>query len=892
MIASSVPSSPNLPATLGRFQIVRRLGQGAQSEVYLAFDPQLRREVALKALRGSADTAKALLNEARAVSRLSHAAIIPVFEAAQVEANGDASETGGRAYLVFEYVSGPTLAELLRQQGALVSSLAVKMLLPVLDAVAYAHANNVIHRDLKPSNILMDRRGMARVMDFGIAVRQVSSDGFPLHDNTPESAFDDSANPHTLVGTPAYMAPEYVQHGQVSPQMDVFSAGLILFEMLIGRRAVPGDNGFASIHFLVNTDITLPDTTPYPVDERLRAILGRALARDPALRYARMVDLVDALMVWVDPQPEVEGDAVVLSGAGGGRAGAVVTATAHAVALEALLRRIRLKSEFPALSESLVQINRLASSDQQNLGVLTQAVLCDVAVTQKLLRMVNSAMYRSFGGGAVSTVSRAIQLLGYAAVRTAATSLPLLAPNKDKAYVGRQLDERMLTYFCGTLARELSGLRDRDAEEAFVCGSFHRLGDMLLHSYFPEEFAEIERLCQAAPRSHSASVAAAQRDSAVRQVLGLSCEALGIGVAKTWGLPETVLRSMRAVVDTHVANGPVALSAVLAVATPGTRAEVLRTLSAFSAELSRAWLLPGADRRQAAISVASQRYAKALALTTKEIMAALELASVAVKRLLQGLRMDMHHSEVAHRLGLVAGPWPASSSAPPLVPLPLHPPPYSPTGQAAQAVSGAVMAPALPNTAVGVPPLVGAGEPLRLACQEQLAAGIQDLASCLLEPFKLNALVLGVLQVLQQAAGFRQVIFCVREAKANALVGCIAVGAAPSGDKDPGRLRIAMDDVDDLFTATVFKGEDLWLPDVAHHLQNLHGDMLPAWPRKSMGATSVLLLPLHLKSQPLGLIYADRGSAESSALPLGAKELALMATLRNQVVLAFRQRAF
>ncbi len=881
MIASSVPSSPNLPATLGRFQIVRRLGQGAQSEVYLAFDPQLRREVALKALRGSADTAKALLNEARAVSRLSHAAIIPVFEAAQAEVSGDASETGGRAYLVFEYVSGPTLAELLRQQGALVSSLAVKMLLPVLDAVAYAHANNVIHRDLKPSNILMDRRGMARVMDFGIAVRQVSSDGFPLHDNTPESAFDDSANPHTLVGTPAYMAPEYVQHGQVSPQMDVFSAGLILFEMLIGRRAVPGDNGFASIHFLVNTDITLPDTTPYPVDERLRAILGRALARDPALRYACMVDLVDALMVWVDPQPEGEGDAVVLSGAGGGRAGAVVTATAHAVALEALLRRIRLKSEFPALSESLVQINRLASSDQQNLGVLTQAVLCDVAVTQKLLRMVNSAMYRSFGGGAVSTVSRAIQLLGYAAVRTAATSLPLLAPNKDKAYVGRQLDERMLAYFCGTLASELSGLRDRDAEEAFVCGSFHRLGDMLLHSYFPEEFAEIERLCQAAPRSHSASVAAAQRDSAVRQVLGLSCEALGIGVAKTWGLPETVLRSMRAVVDTHVANGPMALSAVLAVATPGTRAEVLRTLSAFSAELSRAWLLPGADRRQAAISVASQRYAKALALTTKEIMVALELASVAVKRLLQGLRMDMHHSEVAHRLGLVAGPWPASSSA--LL--------YAPTDQAAQAASDVVLAPAVLNTAVGVPS-VGAGEHLRLECQEQLAAGIQDLASRLLEPFKLNALVLGVLQVLQQAAGFRQVIFCVREAKANALVGCIAVGAAPSGDKDPGRLRLAMDDVDDLFTATVFKGEDLWLPDVAHHLQNLHGDMLPAWPRKSMGATSVLLLPLHLKSQPLGLIYADRGSAESLALPLGAKELALMATLRNQVVLAFRQRAF
>ncbi len=886
MIAPSVLPSPRLPATLGRFQIVRLLGQGAQSEVYLAFDPQLRREVALKALRGSSDTAKALLNEARAVSRLSHAAIIPVFEAAQAEVTGDAKDAGSRAYLVFEYVSGPTLAELLRQQGALVPSLAVKMLLPVLDAVAYAHANNVIHRDLKPSNILMDRRGMARVMDFGIAVRQVSGDGFPLLENTPDSDFEDTERPHALVGTPAYMAPEYVQYGRISPQMDVFSAGLILFEMLVGRRAVPGDSGFATIQFLANTDITLPATMPYPVDERLRAILARALARDPALRYAHMVDLVEALTVWSDPQSDVEGRGLTHLDSGEGQAGDGVTATVQAAALEALLRRIRLKSEFPALAESLMQINRLASSDLQNLGVLTEAVLCDVAVTQKLLRMVNSAMYRSFGGGAVSTVSRAIQLLGYAAVRTAAASLPLLPPNKDKVYTGRLLDERMLAYFCGNLARELSGLREHDAEEAFVCGSFHRLGDMLLHSYFPEEFAEIERLCQAAPRGLSASAAAAHRDSAVRQVLGLSCEALGIGVAKTWGLPEPVLRSMRAVVVTRVANGPVVLSAVLAVATPGTRTEMLRTLSAFSAELSRAWLLSGADRRQAAISVASQRYAKALALTTKEIMAGLELAATAVKSLLQGLQMDLHHSEVAHRLGLVAGPFLAQSLA-------LSPPHSAQPeiGQAAGLATEAMLTPVALKTAVAMPQ-VAAVEPLRLQCREQLAAGIQDLASRLLEPFKLNALVLGVLQVLQQAAGFRQVIFCVREAKTNVLMGCIAVGSPPSGDKDPGRLRIAMDDMGDLFTATAFKGDDLWMPDVASYLQRLHADVLPAWTRKSMGATSMLLLPLHLKSQPLGMIYADRGSAEPSALQLGAKELALMGTLRNQLVLAFRQRAF
>jgi HD-like signal output (HDOD) protein len=210
------------------------------------------------------------------------------------------------------------------------------------------------------------------------------------------------------------------------------------------------------------------------------------------------------------------------------------------VALESALRRIRLKGEFPALPSSLARITRLAASDQQNLQVLAAAVLSDAALTQKLLRTVNAATYRSFGGGAVSTVSRAIQLLGYGAVRTAATSLPLLDFGKDRAQAGRVLDEILLAAFCGSLAQDLSGLSERDAEEAFVCGSLHRLGPMLLTFYFPEEAAEIDRLNHQRP---------GQRSSHVLQVLGLDDEALAVGVAKLWGFPELLTRSLRAIVD-------------------------------------------------------------------------------------------------------------------------------------------------------------------------------------------------------------------------------------------------------------------------------------------------------------------------------------------------------
>ena len=120
--------------------------------VYLALDPQLQREVAIKALRGSASTADALLNEARAVGRLSHPGIVPVFEVGEASPAQHNATSGGRtgAYLVFEYVAGPTLADVLKEQGALAPALAVRMLLPALEAVAYAHSRDVIHRDLKP----------------------------------------------------------------------------------------------------------------------------------------------------------------------------------------------------------------------------------------------------------------------------------------------------------------------------------------------------------------------------------------------------------------------------------------------------------------------------------------------------------------------------------------------------------------------------------------------------------------------------------------------------------------------------------------------------------------------------------------------------------------------
>ncbi|MCK6410156.1 MAG: protein kinase, partial [Thauera sp.] len=358
--------------TIGRFEIRRELGRGAQSVVHLAWDPQLEREVALKALhlgpRPGHDNAS-LLAEARAVSRLRHPGIVPVFEA---------GEDGGDPYLVFEYVPGESLAALLDRRGPLPAGEAVERMLEILAALAEAHAQGVIHRDLKPSNVLLDGGGHARVMDFGIA-RRIEAAGAS----------------EGLSGTPGYMAPEYIERREIGPRNDVFAAGVLLIELLAGRPLAREGGVKRVLERTRSTPVTLPADCP-PVDEALAAIALRAAALDPLARFADAAEFRLALEAWRQPaetDPEAGSEA---------RPGAV----------DFLMRRMKHRGDFPALSESVVAINRIAASESESVGTLSALILRDFGLTNQLRRVVNSAHFRPAGGGRISPISRAVVVLG------------------------------------------------------------------------------------------------------------------------------------------------------------------------------------------------------------------------------------------------------------------------------------------------------------------------------------------------------------------------------------------------------------------------------------------------------------------------------------------------
>ena len=806
--------------SIGRFEIVRELGRGAQSVVYLARDPHLQREVAIKTLhfsRPDPQKNQQLLSEARMVSQLSHPNIVPIFEA---------GEEKGDLYLVFEYVPGLNLAEYLRANGRLTPVKAISILIPVLDAIAHAHAAGIIHRDLKPHNVLLDSANMPRVMDFGIAARVESQGG----------------DGEAFMGTPAYMAPEYIERRECSEATDVFAAGLLFYECLTGQPAVRGENIYEVMNRIANQDIRMPKNDGVDIDDALASILYKATARDPQQRYTSVPQMREVLQDYLQPDELVE------------------SADARQSTIDFLLRRMRHKSDFPALSESVSTINKIAGSDKETISNLSNSILKDFSLTNKILRLVNSVYYRQAGGGSISTISRAVLVLGFDAVRNIAITVMLFEHLQNKNNANQLKEDFLRANLAAILAKDIGEQSSgRDVEQVFICSMFHNLGRLLSQFYFPDESDEIKRTMEQRPCTE---------DVAAVQVLGLTFEDLGIGIARTWGFPNLIVNSMRKLPAGNVRKANAA-------------EDRMRILAGFSNELCALISDVEPEQRDKALRKVAARFGDTVPLGEQALRDTMEKSFQEIAQFAGIIGINLKKSNFGRQLqrwGVQSGAPETSESAQSGV---------TPRAESNTETSATVLSAAVPAGAPGSPLDAdggdGEGAVTEVGNSEViLMAGIQDISNTLVEDFKLNDVLRIILETMYRAKGFKRVILCVRDARANTMLGRFGFG--PDAPEMARCFNFSLAFTPDIFHAALSKGVDILISDTN---DPKIAARIPPWYRKGVNAGTFVIFPLTIRNNPVAMIYADCDRPGEIVIP--EKELSLLRTLRNQAVLAIKQ---
>ncbi len=257
--------------TVGRYEITGELGRGAMGVVYKAKDPTIGRTVALKTMRldvhglDAAEMVRRFQNEARAAGVLSHPNIVTIY---------DAGEQDGIFYIAMEFIEGTTLHELLAEQRVLAADDVIQYSRQICRGLDYAQSHGIVHRDIKPANIMITANGTVKIMDFGIAKSggSMTSTG-------------------QVLGTPNYMSPEQVKGRPLDGRSDLFSFGVILYEMLTGEKPFVGQNVTTIIYKIVNENPIAPRDLDVTVHPGLSAIVVRALAKSPDERYQSGADL-------------------------------------------------------------------------------------------------------------------------------------------------------------------------------------------------------------------------------------------------------------------------------------------------------------------------------------------------------------------------------------------------------------------------------------------------------------------------------------------------------------------------------------------------------------------------------------------------------------------------
>jgi serine/threonine protein kinase len=749
-----------------------------------------------------------LLREARTVSKLQHPNIISVYEAGEYQE---------KPYLVFEYVEGISLRDFLKKEGPLVVHRAIRLINQMLDGIAYAHGQGIVHRDLSPSNVLIGKGGTPRIMDFGISLLLGSE-----NDREWE-----------LSGTPCYMSPEHFSEKPIGPQSDIFSLGLIFYEMLSGRPAVQAENHFAVMYKIANEPIEPLSLKDQAVDKKLEQILFKALDRDPQSRYAEALEMKKDLDDYVSLD---QADETQVSD----------SLKAHST-LNFLMLRIRHKTDFPSFSQHIMEINQKASVSRANLASaseLANAILKDYSLTSKLLKLVNSAFYGQFAG-AVTTVSRAVVVLGFEQVRMAASSLLLFEHLQNKSQRSELQDAAISSFMSGIIAKDIAqSLSFKETEEAFICSMLHNLGRHLILFYFPEEYGQISSLM---------AQKGLDENTATRIVLGISQEDLATGIAKSWKFPDKIVRSMRSLPKGKQEK-------------PRSEEDLLWKLSGFSNELCSLASNPENGNREKALASLMQRFGESFPVSKEQISRVLHSAYEKIGNYSDTLNINLKKS-----------PFMASIAS------------YFKGEE--QEVQAGETSPALVQQSNDAE--AATYDSLDLSRSSKVSEdpkeshsilinGIQEITNTLLEDYELNHALTMILETIYRGFRFNRVLLCIREASRPSMRARFGFGKNIENIVEKFAFRVG--GTADLFNVALTEAKDFGVDSA--------GDarikrVIPQWYIQTVSAPAFALYPIIINKVAAGLVYADRDRA---GRVLSGSDLNYMKTLCNQIVLAIKQK--
>lgn len=513
-------------------------------------------------------------------------------------------------------------------------------------------------------------------------------------------------------------------------------------------------------------------------------------------------------------------------------------------ALDRLLQKIYSAKDFPTISNYIVEINQKLDGDQESSDAseLANIILKDHALTSKLLKMVNSAYY-GLATGKVSTITRAVVVLGYENVRLAALSLALFEHFKSKPSEVPLKEAVIGSFWSGMMARELAAMQGGiDPEEAFVCSMMGLLGKLALIHYLPQDY---HKVCMAMDRNGICE------SKAMRMVCKVSYEELGMTVARQWNFPEKIYRSMRPLSDKALKKDSATF-------------DRLWLVTSFVKDLYNAIQNDPPTSKDYHPNRILKRYQRHLNLSEAGLKSLIKKSIERTRKHAQVLGLNISRSKLIERL--VA-----------LYRTPRQTPPEKPKETVAKKVDD---------------------ESYRLNGEEQLKSaerlpethnlgdvimeGIQEISQIMLNDYSIETVAVMTLEIFHRSLDFHRSLMFINEGGSKKMT--VRFGYGPDSQPLIGKVGFILDANKDLFNSSIQLGKDLVVSDSFDEKMN---HLIPAWYREGIDAPSFVFLPVSFKKVCIGALYADRNTAGP---PITENEHRYLDMLRNQLVLSIKYK--